>query len=220
MQPLSRLLHRSFALSLVLFATSALAQDDRIRLQTDGDAPYVRKDSDTVAIREGSPQSGTDGRHEEAPGVATDGEALGMLVAINDHAIRSAELARRKGVSAPVLAYARDLEREHGANQSKTRFIAGQAGINPYESDDVQQVRQRANAELSLLRGLDGAAFEEAFVEAMVQLNRDAVSVVDDVLLPASDNATVQGHLRKARERFAGNLDRAVLLDSSSRAAR
>ena len=221
MQSTSRMLQLSFALTFAMIAGSAFSQDDKIRLQTENEGAYVRKDADTVAIREGSAQSGNDGRrHQEAPGVATDGEALGMLMAINDHAIRAAELAQRKGVSAPVLAYARELEREHGANQSKTRYIGDQAGINPYESDDVQQVRQRANAEESMLRGLDGVAFERAFVDAMVQLNRDAVTVVDDVLLPASGHPTVQAHLRTARERFAGNLDRAVLLDTQTQAVR
>lgn len=213
--------HLAVALGLAIVAAAAFAQDDdRIRLQTNEDAPYVRKDSDTVAIREGSPQSGTDGNHTEAPGVATDGEALGMLMAINEHQIQTARLAEEKGVSQPVLDFARDLQREHGANQSKTRYVADEAGINPYDSDDVAHTRQRAVGELAMLRGLNGGDFEIAFIDAMVQFNRDAVVVVDDVLLPAADNASVQGHLRTARERFAGNLDRALLLDGPPQAVR
>lgn len=220
MQSIARILQLSAALSLALLATVAVAQDDKIRLQTEGDTPYVRKDSDTVAIREGSPQSGTNGQHTEAPGVATDGEALGMLMAINDHEIQAAELAKQKGVSAPVLAYARELDSEHSTNQSKTRYIADEAGINPYESDDVEDVRQRARTERAMLAGLSGMAFEDAFVDAMVQLNRDAIVLVDDVLLPASKDAIVQRHLRTARERFAGNLDRALLLGGQPQAIR
>lgn len=220
MQSIARILQLSAALSLALLATVALAQDDKIRLQTEGDTPYVRKDSDTVAIREGSPQSGTNGQHTEAPGVATDGEALGMLMAINDHEIQAAELAKQKGVSAPVLAYARELDSEHSTNQSKTRYIADEAGINPYESDDVEDVQQRARTERAMLAGLSGMAFEDAFVDAMVQLNRDAIVLVDDVLLPASKDAIVQRHLRTARERFSGNLDRALLLGGQPQAIR
>lgn len=212
----------ALALSLVLLATGAFAaQDDTIRLETkDSDAPYVRKDSDSVAIREGSPQSGTNGRHEEAPGVATDGEALGMLMAINDHQIQAAELAKQKGVSDEVLAYARSLDSEHSANQSKTRYIGDEAGINPYESDDVKDVRQRARSEQAMLAGLSGVAFETAFIDAMVQLNRDAIVLVDDILLPAAKDAIVQRHLRTARERFAGNLDRALRLGGQPQAVR
>ena len=216
------------ALSFAVAPMSAIAQDtmqdDRIRLETSNSASsgstYVRKDSDTVAIREGVPQSGNIGQHDEAPGIASDGEALGMLMAINDHEIGIADLAQRKSIPPSLRDFTGDVAREHRNNQSKTRYVAGQSGINPYDSDDVRLVRERAATELAMLRSLDGAAFERALLDAMIQLNRDAVIVVDDVLLAASRNETVQGHLRKTRERFSDNLGRALVLDGQAQAGR
>lgn len=218
---LPRPLHLAAAIALATFAASAFA-DDAIRLDTGASdkTPYVRKDSDTVAIREGSPQSGTKGGNEQAPGISSDGEALAMLIAINDHEIEAAALAQKKGVSPAVMDFAREVEREHRANQYKTRRVGEQGGINPFESDDVIVVRQRASSERTMLEGLGGAEFEAAFVDAMVQLNADAVTVIDQSLLPASKNSGVQDHLRTARERFAGNLDRANALLPRTQAAR
>lgn len=220
---MSQSIRLPLAVAIALATCSAAAvADDAIRLDTGrgGDTPYVRKDSDSVAIREGSPQSGTKGGNEQAPGISSDGEALAMLEAINDHEIETAALAQRKGVSASLQAFARDVEREHRANQFKTRRVGEQGGINPFESDDVKVVRQRAAAERQMLDGLSGAEFEVAFVDAMVQLNADAVTVVDQSLLPASKNSGVQEHLRVARERFADNLDRANALVPQAQAAR
>lgn len=202
----------ALAAALLPFATAAFA-DDSIRLDTGRSdrTPYeqVRKDSDTVAIREGAVQSGNNGQHTQAPGIASDGEALGLLIAINDHQIETAELAQKKGVSPALQEFARDVESDYRANQKKTRRVGEQAGVNPFESDDVVVVRQRAAAERNMLESLSGAEFELAFIDAMVQINADAMTAIDQSLMPASKDPGVQDHLRAARERFAGNLTRA-----------
>lgn len=210
---------------LVLALATALAFSGHTFAHDHGDAhktddQYVRKDSDSTAIRQGAPQSGTDGRNKQAPGVVSDGEALGILQAINEQEIAAAELAKEKGVSAPVMQYAETLEKEHRANHSRTRVVSNESDINTFESKDVEALRAQGKQSLQRLEGLSGSAFEAAFLDAMVQQHRDALAMIDDELLPASKDPAVEKHLRETRAHIEDHLATAQRLSTEAHASR
>ena len=178
----------ALAIALASFATMATA-DDAIRLETRSDAV--------------SPDRGA-----QTPGITSNGEALGVLIAIHEHQVATTQLAQTKGVSSGLMDLARDIDRIHSAGQSETRRVGRAAGVVPFDSDDVAVVRQRAAAERAALDALGGAEFELAFVEALAQINRDAITAIDVALLPAASDASIQAHLRENRERFVANLTR------------
>lgn len=217
-----RPLHLALGLALAVGSAPSFAEEP-LRVETTrdgGSSGYVRKDSESVAIREGVPQAGNNGNTLQAPGVSSDGEALAVLMAINDHQIATADLARQRGVSSAVDEFARDIESAQRANQKSSRRVGQRAGINPFDSDDVIIVRQRSSTEQQALAGVPSPDFELAFLDAMAQINRDAITAIDTALLPASRNPSVQDHLREARERFAGNLNRAASLALPAQVAR
>lgn len=200
----------TFVLTGAVVPTTALAEDTPTAQQ------MPRKDSDSVAVREGAPQSGTDGRNTQAPGVGSDGEALGMLQAINEHEIAAAALAKQKGVSAPVMQYADMLDKEHGANLSKTRLVSDEAGVNIFDSKDVEMMKEKSKAERDMLAAKDGSAFEAAFVDAMVAGHAEALAAIDNDLLPAAGDARVKRHLTETRAHIAQHLEAAKGLQASA----
>lgn len=179
------------ALTLASLAGIACAQDP-IRLETRTDAVSPNRT----------------GAQSQTPGITSNGEALGVLIAIHEHQVATTELAQTKGVNSGLMDLARDIERIHRASQSETRRVGRAAGVVPFDSDDVAVVRERAAAERAQLAALGGAEFELAFVDALAQINRDAITAIDVALLPASSDASIQAHLRESRERFVANLTR------------
>lgn len=144
-----------------------------------------------------------------APMPATDAAqgdplALGLLTALNEHEIAAARQAQQKGVSGAVLEFANLMEKEHGANQAKTRTLG-----TPAEGGDVQAMKDKGKAELDALGAKSGDDYRKAYVAAMVKGHQDALEQIDNTLMPAATGEPVKAHLRETREHVAMHLDKA-----------
>lgn len=210
--------HPLLLASLVAAALSSGVMLDSARADEREGTRAPRQDADSTAIRQGAVQSGTDGRNRQATGVVSDGEALGLLQAINEHEIAAAELAIRKDVGTPVMHYAQMLKKEHTANHSRTRVVSDESDINTFDSKDVEAMKAKGKSELEMLDALDGSTFEAAYIDAMVAGHIDALDRIDHQMLPASKDPAVQKHLRETREHIARHLAQAQRLDSDMQA--
>lgn len=133
-------------------------------------------------------------------------EALAMLTAVNDHEIAAAEQARTKGVQGAVLEYADLLHEEHVQNLAETTQVATAAG-GTQETVPVVALRQKGHAELQTLDALVGEAYSKAYVDAMVKGHEEALTLIDDKLLPATADEAVRNHLTATRGHIAMHLD-------------
>lgn len=151
-----------------------------------------------------------------------DAEALATLTAVNDHEVKSAELARSKGVDGDVAKYAEMMVKEHGANQAQTQQLASSAALTPAETDAVKALKTKSQAERDALSTLSGDAFEAAYVDAMVKDHAEVLAKLDKELIPNAANAAnaaVKAHLQKTREHVAHHLEQAKALDAQATAA-
>ncbi|MET0656135.1 MAG: DUF4142 domain-containing protein, partial [Pseudoxanthomonas sp.] len=73
-----------------------------------------------------------------------DSLALGLLGAVNEHEIEAAQQAVSKQVSAPVLEYARMMEKEHGDNLAKTKTLGALA-----TTSEVQAMQEKGKSDLA-----------------------------------------------------------------------
>jgi putative membrane protein len=151
---------------------------------------------------------------------APDAEALATLMAVNDHEIKTAELAIDKKVSGPVLDYAKMMDDEHSKNQEQTRQLSQSAGVSPMESDKVAALKSKTKAERDRLAKLEGAEFEAAYVDAMVKDHTEVLGKLDKELLPKAANPAVAAHLKTTREHVAMHLEKAKALDANPQASR
>lgn len=164
--------------------------------------------------RDGTQPSETTARTAQATGISNDGQALAMLTAINKHEIALAELARQKqGLRAAVQHYAQMLQEEHSANQVKTREVRARANAGAGASPALTRLEEKNMAERRKLEALNGTAFEESFVQAMIQDHTDALHIIDTQLLPAAKDPEVQRHLRDTRDHMAKHLEKARALE-------
>jgi putative membrane protein len=149
------------------------------------------------------------------PVLAADAEALAAVSAVNDHEIKAAALAIEKGVDGDVKDYAQMMDKEHSTNQEQVGQVSKKAGIAPTETDKVAAMKKTKQAERDAMGKLDGAAFESAYVDAMVKDHAEVLAKLDKELIPAASNADVAAHLKATRGHVAMHLEKAQALDAA-----
>ena len=133
-----------------------------------------------------------------------DGEALGLLAAINEHEIAAARQAKEKQVDGEVLEFAELMETEHGTNQEKTQAL-GPAQDGP----DIAAQKQKGKTELDALAAKSGDEYEKAYIEAMVKGHREALTAIDEKMIPRATRDDVKQHLTDTRNHVEMHLTRA-----------
>ncbi|WP_187775577.1 DUF4142 domain-containing protein [Luteimonas suaedae] len=191
-----------------LFAMAACTQDpaeaDRVgdpAEQVDamgGDEPV------TGSSPAGTPAPGTAGETAMGEG---DREALGLVGAINRHEIQAARQAQQKGVEGEVLAYAERMDREHSENQRKLEALG-----RVEQTDAVRKQEEKGRKERERLDGLSADAYADAYVEAMVKDHSEALSMLDDKLIPSASDPAARAHLEETRKHVAAHLEAARAL--------
>lgn len=161
----------------------------------------------------------------------SQGEALTLLNAINDHEIKAAEMAKSKNVTGPALEYANMMQAEHSKNMSDTNaLLQGAGGTNPAatntgpaagaaaatapgaigaDSARVNEQRAKAEAKRAQLQALEGEAFAKAYIDAMVTDHAEALTMLDSMLIPAATDEAVKNHLTTTRQHVQQHHDRA-----------
>src|SRR5690606_2105458 len=193
-------------LALAIAGLTACGNDDR---NADMDPAVTDTTADTAA------QTGTgmdpalgDNNNTANPDEAA---ALGVLNAINEHEIATSEQALAKGVTGPVADYARMMIDQHGQNRTQTSALGADA-----DAQDAQAQRQQAEQERATLDQLEGEAYSKAYVDAMVKGHGDALTALDQKLIPAAEREDVRQHLTTTREHVARHLEQARALQSGT----
>lgn len=138
-----------------------------------------------------------------------DALALGLLAAVNEHEIAAAQQAESKIVSAPVLAYAQMMEKQHGDNLAKTKSLGSLAA-----TPEVQAMKDKGKSDLEALGQKNGKDYETAYVDAMVSGHTEALALIDGRLLSLASAGPVKDHLTETRGHVATHLEEAKKLQA------
>ncbi|QSX79065.1 DUF4142 domain-containing protein [Agrilutibacter solisilvae] len=144
-----------------------------------------------------------------APGATAQADALGLLIAANEHEVAAAEQAIAKKVTGDVLAFANMMKTDHGKNLADTRALG-----TATEGTQAMEMRTQADAEMAALGALSGAEYEKAYVEAMVKGHTDVLALIDGTLMPAAADDAVKAHFTATRAAVAKHLDAAKKLQA------
>lgn len=161
----------------------------------------------------------------------SQGEALMLLNAVNEHEVKAAEMAKSKNVTGPVLEYANMMQAEHTKNMADTTaLLQGAGGTNAAatntgaaagaaaatapggmgaDSARVNEQKAKSEAKRAQLQGLEGEAFARAYIDAMVTDHAEALTMLDSMLIPAATDEAVKAHLTMTREHVQKHHDRA-----------
>jgi putative membrane protein len=136
-----------------------------------------------------------------------DGLALGLLASVNEHEIKAADQAISKKVTGAVLDFAKLMKAQHTENQAKTLALGARE-----DAPEVQEKKQKGEAELADLGKLSGKDYERAYAQAMVKGHTDALTLIDEHLLPMASQGPAKEHLTTTREHVAMHLETAKKL--------
>jgi len=135
-----------------------------------------------------------------------DGEALGLLSAINHHEIDAARQAQARKLPAAVNDFAAMMIKDHTANEEALSALG-----SPAETDAVKAQKAKGETDLKAL-GDHKNDYAKAYVDAMVKGHTEALKTIDDKLLPEAQSQDVKQHLEKTRATVSQHLDAAKAL--------
>ena len=165
------------------------------------------------------PRQGDQSTDNVMPATADDAHALAMLMAIDDHGVAVAEMARLKNLHQPTADYAKQLADEHAANRHRSDEVLGAIGAQRLDdADDVEAFVAARQDQRDVLDDLEGDEFTMAFLRAMIADHEQAIGLIDTRLMRESHNDDVTAHLRVARGRYVTHLEAArALVDNPDR---
>lgn len=125
-----------------------------------------------------------------------DAQILGALSILNAAMIEAAELGSSKASSQAVRDYANMLLSDHRASQQEGDTLAMRLGITPALPPDKSMASEHIET-MARLNQRSGAAFDRAFMEAMVEDHERVISTVNADLLPKASNAELKAFILK-----------------------
>lgn len=169
------------------------------------DDPTATASENDPLLAEGAPAPG---------GAVSEGDALGMVIAVDEHEIAAAEQARSKNVGAPVMAYADMMTKEHTANMEKARGLEGSANVQIGTGPQVGSLRTESENARNRLGAMEGQDYERAYVEEMVNGHQRTLTMLDSQLIPGAQNEAVRTFLTQTRDAVAKHLEAARQLQA------
>jgi len=159
----------------------------------------------TPGTQTGAPAASQD---SAAEAVAATAEVLAALHQIHVHEIALAMLAAEKSTDPGLRSYAEQETRDHTQADADLVKLATAKGISWKQADPARYAEQTASVEM--LRGLDGAAFDRAYLQETLKDHERGYTLVETSLTTIQDPATkaeltrlqpiLQAHRDRARQ--------------------
>jgi putative membrane protein len=150
------------------------------------------------------------------PAQLDDAAIVTVLAAADTAEIAPSQLAVEQAQEAQVRQYAEMMLRDHGMLSDSLRALTQAEGITPDPGRESEQLETQTRATLEGLRSLSGAAFDSAYVAAMVQSHEAALNAIDSQLLPAASNPALRTAIeQKVRPTVAAHLEQAEQVQST-----
>jgi putative membrane protein len=134
-----------------------------------------------------------------------DATIVAIFDAANSADIETGKLAVERGASKEVRDFGAMLARDHEAVRQMGRDLAKKLKVTPTPPKEDQGAKNHAAA-MKRLRGLQGAAFDRAFLQHEVAFHKAVIDAVTTTLLPAIDNAELKALVEKVAPAFQAHM--------------
>lgn len=156
--------------------------------------------------------------------VQSDGEALAVMMAVNDSEVQMGEMAKKNAESAEVKQFAGMLSTQHQQGMSKLRNVQAKTKIELKDNDVAKMVKDDASQDMATLRDKKGKEFDRLYMDSQVRLHKTSLDLIDTRVLPGVANGEVKTTINEMRRQVNDHLAKAesILkkLDPTTAAAR
>jgi putative membrane protein len=122
----------------------------------------------------------------------TDPQIAHIAYTAGELDIAAAEQALQKSTNPVVTEFAQTMARDHRAVNEQALALVEKLGVTPEDNATSAALTKAANATLAELGGLDGEAFDAAYVVNEVTFHQTVNDALKTTLIPSADNAELQ----------------------------
>jgi putative membrane protein len=119
--------------------------------------------------------------------------------------IEAAKLAVEKSKTKDVVDFANGMIRDHEAVNVQALDLVKKLNVTPEDNDTSKALSDAAAKKRGELAGLDGAAFDKAYVENEVAYHAQVNDALEKLLIPSAQNAELKGLLETGLKLFQGH---------------
>ena len=144
-----------------------------------------------------------------------DAQIASIVVTANQVDINAGKLAGSKGSNKEVKAFARQMVTDHsGVNKAATELVT-KLKVKPQDNPTSASLKSDGEQNVKKLKGLKGAAFDEAYVDNEVTYHQAVIDAIDKTLIPNAKNEELKALLVKVRPAFVAHLEHAKQIQAS-----
>jgi putative membrane protein len=126
--------------------------------------------------------------------------------------IEAGKLALDKSKNADVRAFAQRMVGDHTAVNEQALALVKKLNVTPEDNPTSQSLTKAQDAERKKLAGLDGAAFDKAYVDNEVAYHKAVNEALSKTLIPDAQNAELKSLLEKGLKLFQSHQQHAETL--------
>lgn len=146
-------------------------------------------------------------RAQGAPTDLTDPEVAHVAVTANTIDIEAGRFAQSRSQSPPVKEFAAAMIRDHTKVNELAGTLAGRLHVTPKDNAVSQSLVTGANEAHKNLEGMQGAAFDRAYMDREVAYHQAVLDALDKLLIPTTENAELKKLLTDVRPNIAAHLE-------------
>ncbi len=178
--------------------------------------------STTASNAAGDMKHGADAAAAEPakPAGPTDPQIAAIVVAANTVDIDAAKLAMKHSKDAKVKKFAKDMVRDHTANNKAAVALVTKLGVTPEENDTSKSLTDGGKKNTDNLKTLKGKDFDKAYVDNEVTYHQSVIDAIDNTLIPSAKNEELKALLTKTSPVIKEHLEHAKMVQSSMSGAK
>lgn len=119
--------------------------------------------------------------------------------------IEAAKQAVAKSKNKDVVAFAKDMVRDHEAVNTQALALVKKLKVTPEDNDTSRSLVKAATAERAKLDKFDGTAFDKAYVTNEVTYHKQVNGALENLLIPSAKNAELKSLLETGLKIFQGH---------------
>jgi putative membrane protein len=157
---------------------------------------------------------------QAAPPDLSDAEVAHVAVTANTIDIELGKLADSRSANPEVRRFAAIMVRDHGAVNERAAALAGRLGVTPKDNAVSRSLITGAKDASTRVEALEGAAFDQAYIEREIGYHQAVLEALDGTLIPTTENDELKQLLKEVRPAIAAHLAYARQLGQKLQASR
>jgi putative membrane protein len=142
----------------------------------------------------------------------TDPEIASVAVTANKVDIGFAHIAQKRSTNPDVLEFAKTMEKDHQNVVDQAVALVTRLNVTPKDNALSKKLISDAETTKENLNTKSGKEFDKAYIDNEVAYHKSVISVVQDVLIPQSQNEELKGLLEKVVPILKTHLEHAQMV--------